>query len=115
MATRRNRRRQIMQQERSWLRTELLQLLSAAATLSGLCITGLSLLKHQGVKMGTILADDALAMSSLLFLLCTGLIFFALRYRSPQILRWLKAADILFLLALSSMVLAGFLLVYTVL
>lgn len=61
------------------------------------------------------IADDALAASALLFLLCTYLIFFALRTRRTALARALEnTADLLFLLALTGMVAAGFIMVYTV-
>jgi tellurite resistance protein TehA-like permease len=100
-----------------WLREELLQLLSLAGTLAGLCITGVALFHSigRGTVPGT-LADDMLAVSALLFLLCTYLIFFALRVAREELAQRLeRAVDALFLLALTGMVAAGFVMVYTVL
>lgn len=100
-----------------WLREELLQLLSLAGTLAGLCITGVALFHTlgRGTVPGT-LADDMLAVSALLFLVCTYLIFFALRVAREDIARRLeRIVDALFLLALTSMVATGFVMVYTVL
>lgn len=59
------------------------------------------------------LADDVLAISALLFLLCTYSIFIALRTRREALASLLeKVADTLFLLALSGMVGSGFIMVY---
>jgi hypothetical protein len=82
----------------TWLREELLQLLTLAGTLPGT------------------LADDMLAISALVFLLCTYLIFFALRIaREVVALRVEKIIDALFLLGLTGMVASGMVMVYTVL
>ncbi len=100
----------------SWQRDELLHLLSLSATLAGLSITGVALFHTIGRStMSETLADDVLAASALLFLICTYLIFFALRVRSRAVASVLeKIADVLFLLALTGMVACGFLLVYTI-
>jgi len=103
-------------QQRTWLREELLQLLSLSGTLAGLCITGVALFHTLGrSSFSQTIADDALAISALLFLVCTYLIFFALRTRhDPLALALERTADILFLLALTGMVGSGFIMVYTV-
>ncbi len=65
--------------------------------------------------MSETIADDLLAISALLFLLCTYSIFFALRTRRNTLALVLeKIADALFLLALTGMVASGFIMVYTV-
>jgi hypothetical protein len=105
------------QRRGTWLREELLQLLTLAATLAGLCITGVALFHTigRGTLPGTV-ADDMLAVSALLFLVCTYLIFFALRVsREALAVRLEKIVDALFLLALTGMVASGFVMVYTVL
>ena len=87
----------------TWLREELLHLLSLSGTLAGLCITGVTLF------------HTVLAASALLFLLCTYAIFIALRTRRERLAVILeKVADTLFLLALTGMVVAGFVMVYAV-
>ena len=99
------------------MREELLHLLTLAGTLAGLCITGVALFHTigRGTVPGT-LADDLLAISALLFLLCTYLIFFALRVAREEFAQWLeRLVDGLYLLALTGMVAAGFVMVYTVL
>lgn len=100
----------------TWLREELLHLLSLSGTLAGLCITGVALFHTLGrSSLPETVADDALAISALLFLLCTYTIFFALRTKRNALARALeKIADVLFLLALTGMVASGFIMVYTV-
>lgn len=100
----------------TWHRDELFHLLSISATLAGLCITGVTLFHTvgQATTAGTI-ADDFLAGAALLFLLCTYTIFIALRGQNPSPHRLLvQIADILFLLALTGMVVSGFIMAYTV-
>lgn len=81
----------------TWIREELLHLLSASGTLAGLCITGVTLLHTMGrASLPETLADDVLAISALLSL--------------ASLLE--KVADTLFLLALSGMVGSGFIMVY---
>lgn len=99
-----------------WQRDELLHLLSLSGTLAGLSITGVTLLRTLGkASVVQSIADDALAMAALLFLLCTYAIFIALRTQRVALARTLeKIVDVLFLLALTGMVAAGFIMVYTV-
>jgi hypothetical protein len=100
----------------TWLREELLHLLSLSGTLAGLCITGVTLFHALGnSSLPETVADDALAISALLFLVCTYTIFFALRTTRDALAFALEsAADVLFLLALTGMVASGFIMVYTV-
>ncbi|WP_123812250.1 hypothetical protein [Ottowia oryzae] len=102
---------------RTWMREELLQLLSVAGTLAGLSITAVALLHSVGQKQtSSTIADDVLVLSALLFLLCTYAIFIALRTRRPGWARRLEqVADVLFLLAMTGMVASGFIMVYTLL
>lgn len=102
--------------QNTWLREELLELLSLSGTLAGLCITGVTLLRalEKPSVSGTI-ADDALAISALLFLVCTYTIFIALRTRHRAVALILeKVVDALFFLGLTGMVASGFVMVYTV-
>jgi hypothetical protein len=98
-----------------WLREELLQLLILSGTLAGLCITGVTLFHTMNkTSAADTIADDALAITALLFLLCTYTIFFALRTKRQSLAITLeKLADTLFLVALSLMVASGFIMVYT--
>jgi hypothetical protein len=101
----------------TWIREELLHLLSVAGTLAGLCITGVALFHTSGKpSLTATLADDLLAVSALLFLLCTYAIFIALRTKREALAALLEnVADTLFLLALTGMVASGFIMVYVVL
>jgi hypothetical protein len=99
-----------------WARSELLQLLSTSGTLSGLCITAVALLHSlaQATAAGTV-ADDLLAFSALAFLVCCYMIFFCLRTRNQVLALSLeRIADGLFLLALTGMVMSGFVMLYTI-
>jgi multisubunit Na+/H+ antiporter MnhF subunit len=87
-----------------------------SATLAGLCITSVTLFHTIGrPSLSATVADDALAVSALLFLVCAYTIFFALRTKTQSIaFRLEKFADILFLVALTAMVASGFIMVYTI-
>ena len=100
----------------TWIREELLHLLSLSGTLAGLCIAGVALFHTLGrPSLPETIADDTLAISALLFLMCTYTIFFALRTKRHAIALVLeKIADVLFFLALTGMVASGFIMVYTV-
>jgi hypothetical protein len=100
----------------TWQREELLHLLSLSGTLAGLCITGVALFHTIGRgAMPETVADDALALSALLFLICTYTIFIALRSKSEALALILeRTADVLFLLALTGMVASGFMMVYAI-
>lgn len=100
-----------------WLRAELLHLLSLSGTLSGLCVTGVTLFHTMGkASLQETLADDILAISALMFLLCTYMIFFALRTRQESLALTLeKVVDTIFLRALTSMITSGFIMVYNML
>jgi hypothetical protein len=99
-----------------WMREELLQLLTLSGTLAGLSITGVTLFHTMDIpSFQTTVADDILVATSLLFLLCTYIIFFALRIQHERLAIILeRTADVLFLLALSSMVASGFVMVFTI-
>jgi multisubunit Na+/H+ antiporter MnhF subunit len=101
----------------TWVREELLQLLALSGTLAGLAITGVTLFRTLGREsMSTTIADDLLAISALIFLVCLYVIFFGLRTEREAMARTLeKVADLLFLLALTVMVASGFIMVYSVL
>ncbi len=94
----------------TWDRAELLALLSASATLAGLCITVVALMNTLNRAISSVsLVDDVLSVSAGAFLLCVYLIFWALKAPSAGLARSLtKAVDALFLAALSAMTIAGF-------
>ena len=101
----------------SWERTELLSLLSASATLAGLCITIVALMNavNKANSLATVV-DDIFAACAAAFLMCNYLIFWALRSRNKTLADVLtKTVDALFLLALSGMTLAAFIVIYTIL
>lgn len=93
----------------------LLGLLSTSGTLAGLsmALVGIVNLKVANSKIETI-ADDIFLFSSLGFLLVCYLVFFALRLlQSKRIRFWTNVIDALFLASLTSLVFAGFVVVYT--
>ena len=100
-----------------WLREEMLHLFSLSGTLSGLCITGVALFHTTGrASLQETWADDILAISALMFLLCTYMIFFTLRTKRESLALALeKVVDAIFLLALTGMVISGFMMVYKLL
>ncbi|WP_139826347.1 hypothetical protein [Derxia lacustris] len=102
--------------EALWRRDELVNLLTAAGTLAGLCITVVALMKTLvNAAHAATIVDDLFALGALLFLLCVYVIFWALRTRRPGLtLRLTAVADTLFLAALTLMTGAAFVLVYTV-
>jgi len=101
----------------TWLREELLHLLSVSATLSGLCVAIVALMNtfSRGAEVATI-ADDIFAVCALVFLICIYFIFAALRTRNGQLLqRLVKVVDIFFVVGLTAMTFAAFIMVYTLL
>ena len=98
-------------------RAELHSLLSAAANLAGLCITVVALLNTlDKTRSGVSIVDDLFGICAAVFLICTYLVFWALRARSQRLRHVLtKAVDALFLVALSAMTAAAFLMIYTIL
>ncbi|HEY2775876.1 MAG TPA: hypothetical protein VGK20_17675 [Candidatus Binatia bacterium] len=100
----------------NWDRQELLSLLSASATLAGLCITVVALMNaFNKANSGATIVDDVLALCAAAFLLSTYLIFWALRSSSPSVAVVLtKSVDVIFLAALSAMTAAGFIMLYTI-
>ena len=98
------------------LRDELLHLLSLSGTLAGLSITSVTLFHTlQKNPIATTVADDLLVLAALLFLVCTYLIFFSLKARSESgLVKLARVVDACFLIALTLMVISGFIMVYTV-
>ena len=98
-----------------WMREELLHLLSVSGTLAGLCVTVVALMHTIGGTNLTTVIDDLFALCALLFLVCTYVIFTALRTRDTDRARLLiKVVDSVFLIGLTLMTAAGFMMVYTV-
>lgn len=100
----------------TWVREELLHLLSVSGTLAGLCVTVVALMHTLGTSnLATTLMDDLFALCALLFLVCTYVIFTALRTKRSGLARLLiKIVDTIFLIGLTLMTAAGFMMVYTV-
>jgi len=100
----------------AWVREELLHLLTVSSTLAGLCVTVVALMKGLGKGMAAAsVADDLFALCSLLFLASTYLIFWALKTKKPHLATALvRLLDVVFLVALTLMTGAAFVMVYTV-
>lgn len=99
------------------IQNEMLHLLSVSGTLAGLCITVVALINTLGksTRAATVV-DDMFAICALLFLICIYLIFSALRVRRQRIAKMLvKSVDILFMVAMTLMTGAAFIMVYMVL
>ncbi|WP_353153588.1 hypothetical protein [Herminiimonas fonticola] len=95
-------------------REELRHLLSTSGTMAGLCITGVTLFSTLGRTLGGTVVDDIFVLSALFFLLCTYCVFWALRTKHRGIVQLLtRIAEILFAIALTAMVSAGFIMTYT--
>ncbi len=99
------------------IREELLHLMPMSGSLAGLCIGAITLFRFGTAPQGiAALADDLLAVSALIFLICTYLVFWALRSEHERRSRILIGiVDISFLLGLTVLVGVGFLLVYAIL
>ena len=99
----------------NWAREELLSLLSVSATLAGLCITVVAFMNSVDKARSTVtVVDEILASTAAAFLLCVYLIFWALRTYRPSLSTMLvRIVDAVFLLALTSMTVSAFVMVYT--
>lgn len=98
-------------------REELLSLLSTSGTLAGLCITVVAFMNtFDKTRSGVSVVDDLFAVCAAVFLLCIYFSFWALKTRALRIAVLLVAvADVLFLAALTTMTVAAFIMVYTIL
>lgn len=98
-------------------REELLSLLSTSGNLAGLCITVVAFMNtFDKSRSGVSIVDDLFMICAAVFLLCIYCSFWALKTRRPRITGLLVGiADSLFLLALTAMTLAAFIMVYTIL
>ena len=97
-------------------RDELFSLLSSSGSLAGLCITVVALMNSfNKVRAEVTVVDDMLAVCAAAFLLCTYLIFWALRSRAARISAiLLNVVDWVFLSAQTIMTIAGFIIIHTV-
>jgi hypothetical protein len=100
----------------TWNRTELLSLLSVTGTLAGLCITIVALMNtFDRARTATTIVDDVFVLCAAVFLVNIYLIFWALRAKTSTLSMTLsKIADGVFLLALSGMTVASFIMTYTI-
>jgi hypothetical protein len=100
----------------TWIRAELMQLLSVSGSLAGLCVTVVALMHTFGkATVAATIVDDMFALCALTFLVCVYLIFSALRSKRAALARVLvKVVDVVFLLAFTAMTGAAFIMVYTV-
>lgn len=97
-------------------RDAMLSLLSTAGTLAGIGIALVGIIKTGRAGTAATIADDILLLSALGFLVVCYLIFFAVRNAGGRgAWRMLAIIDVVFLGAMTLMVLAGFIVVYTLL
>jgi hypothetical protein len=96
-------------------REELRHLLSTSGTMAAFCITAATLFSTMSkVAEGKTVVDNMFVLSAMLFLLCTYCIFWALRTAENRFSIVLtRAAEVLFAIALTAMVAAGFIMTYT--
>ena len=98
-------------------RDVLLRLLSVTASLAGLCIAALGFLEASDrPALENSYADELIAIDALLFVGCVYLILWALRTRSPvKADRLSRVVNVVFLFALTSLLLAATYIIYWVL
>ncbi len=91
-------------------------MLSVSGALAGLCITIVALMNtFDKTRAAVSIVDDMLAVCAAAFLLSIYLIFWALRSRRASLVAALiKVVDAVFLLAMTSMTIAAFIMVYTI-
>jgi hypothetical protein len=95
-------------------REAMLSLLSTSGTLAGIGIGLVGIINAPRGGATVTVADDILLLSALGFLGVCYLIFFAVRNVSAAgTWRMMQMIDILFLVSMTLMVLAGFIVVYT--
>ena len=95
-------------------REAMLSLLSTAGTLAGIGIALIGIINTNGGGTTATIADDILLLSALGFLVVCYLIFFAVRnFSGAHAWRMLVIIDVVFLGSMTLMVLAGFIVVYT--
>ena len=100
----------------NWRREELLGLLSTSGNLAGLCVTVVALMNtFSKGRADVTIVDDVLAICAAGFLVCIYIIFWALRTKESDSYDVLvKAVDAVFFLALASMTIVAFIIVYTI-
>jgi len=87
-----------------------------AATMVGVCLTGISLLRVMlSLRRASSIADDLLSFDALLFLTATLSSYFALRVQSHRRLHRLeRVADVTFIAAMALLTAVCFLITYTI-
>ena len=97
-------------------RTELLGLLSTAGSLAGLCIGIVAFMNtFDKTRASVTIVDDMLAMCAAGFLFCIYLVFWALRsHKSALAGVLIRIVDIVFLVTITAMTIAGFIMIYTI-
>ncbi len=100
----------------NWRRGELLSVLSTSGTLAGLCITVVALMNTFDKTQASVsIVDDMFGICAVAFLLCIYLIFWALRsHVAKTSVVLIKAVEGVFLLAMTLMTVAAFLMIYTI-
>lgn len=101
--------------QKNWRRSELLSLLSTSGALAGLSITVVALMNTFNKAHASVtIVDNIFGICAAIFLLCTYLIFWALRTSSERLSILLtRILEGLFLFALTSMIIATFIMIYT--
>ncbi len=97
-------------------REVLLRLLSVAASLAGLCMAALGFIEYGTPEAAyRTYADEVIAFDAFLFVCCVYLILWALRTKSlPRAQKLSRLVDIIFLIALTTMLVASGYIVYWV-
>jgi len=100
----------------NWRREELLSLLTTSGSLAGLCITVVAVMNtFDKTRANVSVVDDMLAVCAGAFLICIYLIFWALRSPAGSLaVVLIKVVDVVFLLAMTSMTIAAFMMIYTI-
>jgi len=100
----------------TWVREELIHLLSISGTLAGLCVTVVALMNTFGKSSRVATwVDDMFALCALIVLVTIYASFSALRTRKLSLAGTLvKVVDAMFLSAMTLMITAAFMLVHTV-
>ena len=88
-------------------------ILPSSATMVGVCMTSISLVKLLEQRMGPSRVDEYLALNSIIFLISAALSYFSLRGASTRLTaRFEKFADFCFIAGLSVLVIIATLFAY---
>lgn len=90
-----------------------LALLSSSGTLVGICIALVGLIGYRNAGKISTVADELFLFAALGFVVVIYLIFFAVRrLESKRLVFWTNVIDAMFLMSLTLLVVAGFIVVY---